>query len=60
MLNHFLVNEIKLTNYFRKIVNSGKLKQGCDAVAEAADDEPVHGGGVVDLWQVGSTFQRDC
>ncbi len=40
-------------------MDSGKFKKGCNAVAEAADDEPVHGSGVVDLRQVGATLKSD-
>ena len=38
---------------------SSKFKKSCNAVAEAADDEPVHGSGVVDLRKIGATLKSD-
>ena len=40
-------------------MDAGELEQGGDAVAEAADDKPVEGSGVVDLGQRSAGLQRD-
>lgn len=49
-----------LAPYLREVVHPRELEQRGDAVAEGADDEPVEGGGVVDLGQVGAAVQGDC
>ena len=42
-----------------EVVDPGELEDGGDAVEEAADDEPVQGGGVVDLGEAGPAVQGD-
>ena len=42
-----------------EVVDPGKLQDGGHAVEEAADDEPVQGGGVLDLGQVRPAVHGD-
>ena len=42
-----------------EVVNACELEYGCKAVEEAADDEPVQRGGVVNLGQVGPAVHGD-
>ena len=47
------------TAHLGEVVDAGKLQDGGHAVEEAADDEPVQGGGVLDLGQVRPAVHGD-